>query len=192
MSFILAGLEEGKSLSEAVKEARRKGFTEPDPAKDLSGKDVERKALILARSLGADLSLEDIETEPLVPVGEMNRRDRDLIEELGDCDFELGSLARSLRKEGRRLRYVARVSGEKAKVGLEEVPSGSPLQGGSGTSNVIQFRTESYVDPPLLIQGPGAGPEVTAGGVFSEMNSEVLKRSEETGEIVETRKRRFS
>lgn len=171
LSYILSEIEAGKAPSEAVLGAKKKGFTEPNPVEDLVGNDVVRKGLILGRSLGMDLAIEDVEVEPLVPLPEKEFSDRKLKQSLAEYDEEFRSKAESAAESGKRLRYLARVVDAGVKVGLEELDSQSPLAGGSGTSNVIQFKTENYVDPPLVIQGPGAGPAVTAGGVLSEINA---------------------
>ena len=171
LSYILSEIENGKTLSEAVLAAKKKGFTEPNPVEDLVGNDVVRKGLILGRSLGMELSVEDVEVNPLVSLPEKDFSNQELKQRLAEFDEEFRSKAESAEETGSRLRYLARVNKDGVKVGLEELDSESPLAGGSGTSNVIQFKTDNYVDPPLVIQGPGAGPAVTAGGVLSEINS---------------------
>lgn len=170
LSYILSRIEDGKRLSVAVLEAKQKGFTEPNPMEDLVGNDVVRKGLILGRSLGMDVSVDDVDVAPLVPLPVEDFSDRELKEKLVEFDSEFRSKAQRAEKQGKRLRYLARVNESGVKVGLESLDFESPLAGGAGTSNVIQFKTENYTDPPLIIQGPGAGPRVTAGGVLSEIN----------------------
>ncbi len=171
LSYILSAIEDGQVLSEAVLGAKEKGFTEPNPVEDLVGNDVVRKGLILARSLGMNLSVADVDVNPLVPLPEKDFSDQELKQKLAEFDEDFRAKAKSAEKAGNRLRYLARVNKDGVKVGLEELDSESPLAGGSGTSNVIQFKSDNYVEPPLVIQGPGAGPAVTAGGVLSEINA---------------------
>ncbi|MFW6104687.1 MAG: hypothetical protein ACOC6I_02485 [Candidatus Bipolaricaulota bacterium] len=171
LSYILSEVDIGKDLSDAVLSAKQKGFTEPNPVEDLIGNDVVRKGLILGRSLGMEIKIEDVDVSPLVPIPEKNFSSRKLKEQLVKFDSEFRSKAKLAEEQGKRLRYLARVNEGGVKVGLESLDSESPLAGGAGTSNVIQFKTENYTDPPLIIQGPGAGPRVTAGGVLSEINS---------------------
>lgn len=170
LSYILSRIEDGKPLSGAVLEAKQKGFTEPNPMEDLVGNDVVRKGLILGRSMGMDVSVDEVNVTPLVPLPVEDFSDRELKEKLVEFDSEFRLKAQRAEKQGKRLRYLARVNESGVKVGLESLDFESPLAGGTGTSNVIQFKTENYTKPPLIIQGPGAGPEVTAGGVLSEIN----------------------
>lgn len=178
LSYILSRLEEGSSIDEAVIEARDKGFTEPNPVDDLVGKDVHRKSLILNRTIGGDLSLGDIDVSPLVPLEEERYPEDRLKSELEKFNSEFQAKLESARENGKRLRYVASVRRSSASVGLEEVEADSSLAMGPGTANVIDIKSENYESPSLVIQGPGAGPKVTAGGVFSEMKGLV-----ETGQV---------
>ncbi|MFB6214531.1 MAG: hypothetical protein ABEI54_01555, partial [Candidatus Bipolaricaulia bacterium] len=168
LSFILSRVEEGVDLKRAVLEAKEKGFTEPNPAEDLLGNDVARKTVILGRSLGLDISLDDITLEPLVDLEEEVSQEK-LVDELEAVGDKFRKKAQSAGGMGNRLRYVARITGNDVTVGLEEVNRDGPLAQGSSTANVVLFRTSNYDDPPLIVQGPGAGPEVTAGGVFSDI-----------------------
>ncbi|MBS3786708.1 hypothetical protein KGY79_00765 [Candidatus Bipolaricaulota bacterium] len=168
LSFILSRMEKGMDLKEAVLEAKEKDFTEPNPAEDLLGNDVARKTVILGRSLGLDLSLDDIALEPMVELEEDISSQR-LEEELEAASPDFRQRVGSAGDAGNRLRYVARIAGNKVTVGLEEVSEESPLAQGNSTANVVLFRTGNYTEPPLIVQGPGAGPEVTAGGVFSDI-----------------------
>src|SRR5690606_10610246 len=131
-------------FSELVREARELGYTEPDPRDDLSGLDVARKLVILAREAGMQLSLEDVEVESLVP------------EALRDVDLDGGRLAR-LDRDGR------------ASVGVVALPPDHACCHTRLTDNLVQFTTARYSSNPLVVQGPGAGPEVTAAGVFGDV-----------------------
>jgi len=165
LAFIFNRLEDGLSLKEAVEEARERGYTEPDPREDLSGGDVARKALILARSLGGDWELSDIRLEPLLPSDETI----DLEEQLLRLGPSLRGRVEQAREDGKRLRYLARVGDGPPRVGLGEVDRDSQLARSSGTANVFSFSTDNYRQPQLTIQGPGAGPVVTAGGVLADL-----------------------
>jgi len=169
LSFILSRLELGVDLKDAVGEAKEQGFTEPNPAEDLLGKDVARKTVILGRSLGLDFSLEDIQLEPLVSLDESNPSPDKLATELEAASAGFRKKVESARENDKRLRYVARINEEGATVKLEAVNREEPLGQGISTANVVLFRTRHYDDPPLIVQGPGAGPEVTAGGIFSDI-----------------------
>lgn len=169
LSFILSRVEVGVGLSQAVSEAKDKGYTEPNPVEDLLGNDVARKTVILGRSLGLEVSFDDIELKPLVPLEDENSSHEFLMAELEEAEESFSEKVKSARCRDKRLRYVARINGKGATVGLEEVNRDGPLGQGISTANVVLFRTRNYDDPPLIVQGPGAGPEVTAGGVFSDI-----------------------
>ena len=158
------------SFSELVREARQKGFTEPDPRDDLSGMDVARKLIILGREMGLTLELKDVAVESLVP-GELVGGS---IEEFmaGLPRFDAAMLARleAARSRGKVLRYTGALSAKgTATVGLTELDSNHPFANIALTDNVVRFATRRYCDNPLIVQGPGAGPEVTAGGVFADL-----------------------
>jgi len=171
LSFILSRIEDGESLVGAVMEAKDEGYTEPDPSEDLLGNDVARKSVILGRSLGLDVSLESVRLNPLVPLETEESSAGGLEAQLEQASEGFADRVASSRERGNRLRYVARISRDEVTVGLEEVNADGPLGQGAKTANVILFRTNNYGDPPLVVQGPGAGPEVTAGGVLSDIKS---------------------
>lgn len=169
LSFILSRLEVRVDLQQAVREAKDNGYTEPNPAEDLLGKDVARKTVILGRSLGLDFTLDDIELQPLVSLDGGNPASDELRSRLEAANSDLRDRVKFAKDDDNRLRYVARINRRGASVGLEEVSGNGPLGQGISTANVVLFRTDNYDDPPLIVQGPGAGPEVTAGGVFSDI-----------------------
>lgn len=169
LSYILSRVEVGAGLKQAVIEAKEKGFTEPNPVEDLLGHDVARKTVILGRSLGLEVSYEDIELTPLVTLKKDNPSQDELEVLLEKENEDFCERVKFVGSRGNRLRYVARINEKGATVGLEEVSQDSPLGQGVSTANVVLFRTLNYDDPPLIVQGPGAGPEVTAGGVFSDI-----------------------
>ena len=157
-------------FSEIVRKARESGYTEPDPRDDLSGMDVARKLTILARELGRSIEIGDFPVENLVPEPLREGSIDDFLGRLSDYDDRMQTLYEQAAAEGRHLRYVARLGADgEAAVGLEAVESGHPFANINLTDNVVQFETSRYSANPLVVQGPGAGPEVTAGGVFGDL-----------------------
>jgi len=158
-----------RPFSGFVRQAREAGYTEPDPREDLSGEDVRRKILILARAAGYALENDDVEVESLVPapLADLPRGEVDAA--LPALDAALRERFASARKEGARLRFVARLEDGCARVGLEALPEGHPLAGGAGTDNQVAIWSDRYPTRPLLIQGPGAGAEVTAAGLLDDV-----------------------
>ena len=145
------------------------GYTEPDPRDDLSGADVGRKALILGRLLGFTGEPDDVRVESLVPES-LRALGRDaFVAHLGDMDDDWAKRAAAAKAKGGTLRYVASVSKDKIAVGLQTVSRTSAFFGLKGTDNQVVFTTARYRKNPLVITGPGAGPAVTAAGVFNDM-----------------------
>jgi aspartokinase/homoserine dehydrogenase 1 len=170
LSYIFNSFNEECRFSEIVKDARARGYTEPDPRDDLSGMDVARKLVILAREIGLKLELADVKLESLVPT-ELREGDSDhYLRELPKFDGKMSELIRSVRKNGQILRYVGSLdSNGKAKVGLETYPESHAFGRITGSDNIVIFKTARYDSQPLIIQGPGAGPDVTAAGVFADL-----------------------
>ena len=156
-------------FSELVKKARSLGYTEPDPRDDLSGMDVARKTVILARELGYTTETSDIDVESLVPEEMRELSIDEFLERLSDMDEKMLDMYKEAEKKGMKLRYVGKVEGGVCSVALKEYPLDHPFSQAKGTDNVISFRTARYDKQPLVIKGPGAGPEVTAGGVFADI-----------------------
>lgn len=155
---------------EIVKEAMEKGYTEPDPRTDLSGKDVARKLLILARESGLELEPEDLEVEQILPQSCIDAPDVDsFMAELEKNDAFFEDKRQQVQKEGKVLRYIATLEGEKAYISLQSVGPDNPFHQLSGSDNMIVFTSERYKERPLVIKGPGAGSVVTAAGVFAEI-----------------------
>lgn len=157
-------------FSQLVAQARAQGFTEPDPREDLSGTDVARKLVILAREAGRDLSLEDVQVESLVPEALRQASVDDFMARLGEVDAAFAARLAKAGGQDLALRYVARLDAQgRASVGLVELPRSHAFANLRLTDNVVQFTTHRYCDNPLVVQGPGAGPEVTAAGVFADV-----------------------
>jgi len=160
----------GMSFAALVREARESGYTEPDPRDDLSGTDVARKLVILGREMGIDLSLDDVEIESLVPAGMDEGSVDEFLAGLDVLDAEMAGRIERADGEGCCLRYTASLdAGGRARVGLESLPLDHPFAHLALTDNVVAFTTERYSENPLIVQGPGAGPQVTAAGVFSDL-----------------------
>jgi aspartokinase/homoserine dehydrogenase 1 len=157
-------------FSQLVTEARALGYTEPDPRDDLSGTDVARKLVILAREAGRRLSLEDVEVESLVPESLRGTSVEDFMARLPEVDAAFDARLKAAHAAGNVLRYVARLDqAGRATVGLVELPREHAFANLRLTDNVVQFTTRRYCDNPLIVQGPGAGREVTAAGVFADV-----------------------
>ncbi len=155
-------------FSEIVRDAKQRGYTEPDPRDDLSGMDVARKLIILAREMGLELELSDVQIESLVPSGLESASIDEFMEQLPRYDAAMRDRVKSARERGKVLRYVGRVTADgKATVGLVELDARHAFANIALTDNVVRYATRRYCDNPLIVQGPGAGPEVTAGGGFA-------------------------
>jgi aspartokinase/homoserine dehydrogenase 1 len=167
LNFLCAGLDRGGRFSEVLARARELGYTEPDPRDDLSGMDVARKALILAREAGLAIEPEDVRREPFCAV-EGRDDAAAFLAGAAALDEGLAGRWRAAADRGRRWRYVAAVDGGCA-AGPREVPAEEALGRLSGPENVFVFRTARYPDHPLVVSGPGAGPGVTAAGAFGDI-----------------------
>lgn len=152
-----------------VRQARDAGYTEPDPREDLSGEDVRRKLLILARASGFALEAEAVRVQSLVPPALAALPREALDAALPALDAPLRQHYARAYKDGARLRFVARLDADgRATVGLEALPAEHPLAGGGGTDNRVAIWSDRYRDQPLLIQGPGAGAAVTAAALLDD------------------------
>ena len=167
----LFNVYDGKAaFSDIVKDAKQRGYTEPDPRDDLSGTDVARKLIILGRESGLDLQLSDVKVESLVPAGLENGSIDEFLEKLPQYDASMRERYEAAKGRGKVLRYVGSLTADgKATVGLVELDVKHAFANIALTDNVVRFATRRYCNNPLIVQGPGAGPEVTAGGVFADL-----------------------
>jgi bifunctional aspartokinase / homoserine dehydrogenase 1 len=169
LGYIMTALEEGQPFSEAVRKAWKLGYTEPDPREDLSGKDVARKALILARALGRRLDLEQIELESLFTREVDDADPARFVGNLSALNAPLAERVARADRDGKVLRYVARIGRRRITVGIEAVPAASPLGRLRGTDNTVVIQSRRYSTNPLVVTGPGAGAAVTAAGVLNDI-----------------------
>lgn len=170
LNFVLHSVSKDKKFSDVILEAKELGLSEPDLREDLSGLDVKRKLLILAREIGLPLELNDISVENILPEERQKTKSIDnFFLELQKFDdiFELRRL--KAENKNRVLKYVGTIENKKAWVSLQEIDEEHPFYSLSGSDNMIVFTTKRYKDSPLVIKGPGAGIEVTAAGVFADI-----------------------
>jgi homoserine dehydrogenase len=168
LAYLCTQLMRGTPYSVALAQARALGYTEPDPREDLSGRDVVRKALILARTAGWPLDEGDMTVEPLYPTELATLSVSEFLSAASTLDENYAHWVRGAQSRGRVLRYVARVGPNGGAVGVEEVEKENALGGLQGPENAVSFHTERYASYPLVVSGPGAGPQVTAAGVLGD------------------------
>ncbi len=170
LSYIFGEVHNGLTLSEATAKARDMGYTEPNPAEDLSGLDVARKALVIAREAGLELEMDDLDVVPAVPqeLAQISDAD-DFMRQLANYDDDFSQQVNAAEAEGKVLRYIARIEGKSIKVGIQAVAKSNPLYGVMGGENAMAIHTRFYDPVPIVIRGYGAGAEVTAAGLFGDM-----------------------
>lgn len=169
LGYVMTGLQQGRPLSEVVREAHKLGYTEPDPRDDLGGVDVARKALILARGLGWRVELADVQVTSLYPAHMEGLSVADFLTALPELDTEFARQVEEARARGKVLRYAATVAAGQCRVAPTLVDAASPLGRLSGTDNLVEFYTRWYDPNPLVIQGRGAGVDATASGVLADL-----------------------
>ncbi|NQY09335.1 MAG: bifunctional aspartate kinase/homoserine dehydrogenase I [Flavobacteriales bacterium] len=170
LNFVFNTLSKDYKMHDVVKEAQEMGYSEPDPRIDLTGVDVSRKILILCRELGLKMELKDIEISNFLPKEAVKAKTlNDFWKVLKKYDNHFEDERLKTEKKGKRQKYFAQYSKGKAKIGLGEFGPEHPFYNIAGSDNIVLFTTERYKAQPLIIQGAGAGAEVTAAGVFAEI-----------------------
>jgi aspartokinase/homoserine dehydrogenase 1 len=170
LAYLFNVFDGTESFSSIVHAAKTKGYTEPDPRDDLSGMDVARKLIILAREMGLTLEMADVRVEGLVPQALEKCGVEEFMARLPEFDAAMAQTLEQARAKNEVLRYVGRIDADgKATVALMRLDAKHAFANIALTDNVVRFATRRYCDNPLIVQGPGAGPEVTAAGVFSDL-----------------------
>lgn len=169
LGYLTSALQQGKLFSDAVLDAYKAGYTEPDPRQDLGGMDVARKALILARTAGSTANIEDIMLAPFCAETQSNESVQQFLDHLPEFDNQFLDQTRLAAEQGNVLRYLARVAPDAISVGMVKVPEKSSVGALVGADNFFAFHSKNYNSSPLVISGPGAGIAVTAAGVISDL-----------------------
>jgi aspartokinase/homoserine dehydrogenase 1 len=170
LAYLFNTWDGSQPFSTVVRQAKTLGYTEPDPRDDLSGMDVARKLIILAREMGLALELGDVQVESLVPEALASSSVQDFLARLDEFDAPMLARLEAARARGHVLRYVGAVGADgRAEVGVVELPASHPFANIALTDNIVRFQTARYDQNPLIVQGPGAGPAVTAAGVFADL-----------------------
>lgn len=169
LAYLCSALEQQQPLSAAVQTARSRGWTEPDPRDDLSGADVARKALILARTAGLPWDMSAVPSEPWFPPELAALSVEEFMQRLPDLDARFAHEVAQARAQNMALRYVATITPAGASVALKHLPIDHPLATLRGTDNLFALTTTRYETQPLVVRGPGAGVDVTAAGVLGDI-----------------------
>jgi aspartokinase/homoserine dehydrogenase 1 len=170
LSYLFNTFDGTVPFSTLVREAHRMAYTEPDPREDLSGQDVARKLLILARQIGLQMDLDEVKVDSLVPRAlSRGKYSSAFLTAFARSDDEMAARVTRAASRGAVLRYVGTLERGRARAGLKEYPRDHPIAAAKGSDNVIAFTTKRYSKTPLVVQGPGAGADVTAMGVFSDI-----------------------
>ncbi|MGJ8549912.1 bifunctional aspartate kinase/homoserine dehydrogenase I [Winogradskyella wichelsiae] len=170
LNFIFNNFNAETTFYDVVKQAQEEGYTEPDPRIDLSGIDVARKVLILARESGHQIELSELESDNFLTEKALNSDSvDDFLATLKEDEAYYQSLFKSAQEKNSQLKFVAEFNDGKAKVGLKEIPEGHPFYNLKGKDNIVMFYTQRYPEQPLIIKGAGAGADVTASGLFADI-----------------------
>ena len=171
LNYIFNKISADIPFSRTIRMAQEERYSEPDPRIDLSGKDVIRKLVILAREAGYRLEQSDVEKHLFVPDDFFEGSLDDFWKKVPSLDADFEARRKVLEAEHKHWRFVAKLEDGKASVGLQEVGMGHPFYGLEGSNNIILLTTERYKEYPMMIQGYGAGASVTAAGVFADIMS---------------------
>lgn len=170
LSYLFNNFDGSEPFSKLVKSAREKGYTEPDPREDLNGRDVGRKLLILARVAGFKLEFDELDIQNLVPEPIRNSTTAEqFLEKLKEYDTQFEEIRKDASEQGKKLCYIARFEGGKPSVALERIGPDHPFFNLKGSDNIIALNSRHYRQSPLVIQGAGAGADVTAAGIISDI-----------------------
>ena len=170
LNFVFNNFKKGTSFHDVVLQAQREGYTEPDPKIDLTGIDVARKILILARESGIRIEFEDIENKSFLPKECLDTNDnKSFFESLIKHSDHFEKMLEEAEKNGAKMKYVAQLENAKAKVGIELIKEKHDFYNLEGSDNIILFYTNRYKEQPLIVKGAGAGADVTASGIFADI-----------------------
>ncbi len=170
LNFVFNHFNDQTTFHDVVKQAQEQGYTEPDPTIDLSGIDVMRKILILARESGHVMEISDIENNAFLPAESLETKSNEaFFESLIKYEGDFQAMYQKASAKGAKLKYVASFKDGKASVGLQEIPQGHDFYALEGSDNIVLFYTERYPDQPMIIKGAGAGAAVTASGIFADI-----------------------
>ncbi|SDE80035.1 aspartate kinase [Pricia antarctica] len=170
LNFVFNNFNENTTFHDVVEQAKAEGYTEPDPKIDLSGIDVMRKILILARESGNKLDISDIKNKPFLPKESLDTdNNEDFFASLKTHETGFQKLYTDAQKADSKLKYVAQFEDGKASVGLQQIPKGHDFYNLEGSDNIVLFYTERYPNQPMIIKGAGAGADVTASGIFADI-----------------------
>lgn len=175
MTFLFEALQEGKAFADVIHEAKVLGYSEPDPRDDLSGEDVARKFLSLARAAGLRLERNEIIVEDLTPSELKDVSLEEFLQRLHEFNIDWSTRVSEAEKAGKTLRYVGTLENGVINIGVRAVDKSSPLGSLSGTDNQVAIYTNRYAKSPLIIQGPGAGREVTAAGLLADIQKIAIR-----------------